>query len=596
MKLSDYVIHTLAAHGVGTVFGISGGAAVHLFESIGRHAQMTYCCPSHEQTAATAADGYARVSGTLGVCLSTSGPGATNLLTGICSAYYDSIPVLALTGQVATHRLRGERDVRQVGFQETDVVAIFGSITKYAVQVLDPTRIRYELEKAIYLAFEGRPGPVLLDLPDDLQRMEIEPHELERFIPPAAVSTWATANETALLLEVLERAERPLVILGAGLTTPRVDRELTAFITRYQLPMVQTWPAIDLLPDDHPLKFGPFGVYGPRSGNLSVQNADVILALGTRLSQNLTGGILASFAREATIAMVDIDRGELDKFDGRGLHIDIRIKALLQDFFQAVNDLDYRPRRPREPWMNTLAHWKACYPVQADIKAPAPHGTVDAYACVSALSHVLDEQATVFVDTGGTLTWTMNGIRTKPHQRVYSAWNNTPMGFALPAAIGAAFHDRTRSITCITGDGGLMLCLQELAVAVRHRLPIKVILFNNHSHGIQKQTLQTWLQGSYQGVDADSGLAFVDFARVVGAMDIPVITITDESLILDQFAQAYAMTGPVFCNVEINPEQKLYPVLKYGAPLEMQMPALPAGTIEREMMVAPYLDQALLTK
>ncbi len=594
MKLADYVIERLAQSGVRTVFGISGGAAVHFFNAIGQRSDMEYCCPSHEQTAATAADGYARVSGQLGVCLTTSGPGATNLLTGIASAYYDSIPVLALTGQVATHRLRGARDVRQVGFQETDIVAIFRPITKYAVQILDPQRIRYELEKALYLAMADRRGPVLLDIPDDLQRAEIDPATLEAFIPPQAVPAENLQRDVARLLESLASAKRPLVILGAGLTTPRLDAELAQFIARFGLPMLQTWPAIDLVSDEHPLKFGPFGVYGPRSGNFAVQNADWILALGTRLSQNLTGGILPAFAREASIAMVDIDRGELEKFAGRGLQIDLPIQASLQDFFATINVAAYQPSHSLQAWLERLRAWKKNYPVESDIPEPIPPTGIDAYASLDAISQALPSNAHIFVDTGGTLTWTLNGLRTKPDQRVFSAWNNTPMGYALPAAIGAAGYDPTLPLTCITGDGGLMLCLQELALLVKHHFPIKVLLFNNHSHGIQKQTLQTWLNASYHGVDEASGLAFVDFPRVAAAIGLPVVTIDNRVEMEQQLRTVYATPGPVFCNIEINPEQKLYPVLKFGAALEAQLPALAPESIEPPMLIAPYRPPTVL--
>jgi acetolactate synthase-1/2/3 large subunit len=592
MKLTDYIAQFLAARGVTHAFGMSGGAAVHMFDSIDRHPGMEIISMTHEQCAAMAADGYARASGKIGVAVTTSGPGATNLLTGTCCSYYDSVPTLMLTGQVATHRLKGDRKVRQVGFQETDVVAIFSPVTKYAAQLTEAKSIRYHLEKAYHLAFEGRPGPVLLDIPDDLQRAEIEPDELNGFTPETARDVVKElAGDVAALLKLIEDAERPVLVLGGGLKTPAVGPILQECVERLGIPALVSWAGVDLLAADHPLRVGPFGVYGPRAGNFAVQNADLLIALGTRLSQNLTGGILSSFAREATIVMVDTDEHEMSKFDGRGIDVQVRIKARLTDFFAALRPKLSSWKSPGwAEWKSKIQHWKQVFPPDTSPRAVTDHAYVDAYDFVRALSGVLPEGALLYVDTGGNLTWTCNGLVPKRGQNVHSAWNNTPMGYALPASIGAAMHNPQRSLTCVTGDGGLMLCLAELATVAKHRLPVKILLFNNHSHGIQKQTLETWLNGRYVGVDPRSGLAFpADFTRVSEAFGIPSVTIDGRQPIAAELAKVYAQSGPVFVNVEINPDQKLYPVLKFGAALENQMPALDPAKLRDEMVVEGYV-------
>jgi acetolactate synthase-1/2/3 large subunit len=591
MKLTDYVAQFLAARGVTHAFGISGGAAVHMFDSIDRHPDMEIVAMSHEQCAAMAADGYARASGRLGVAISTSGPGATNLLTGTCSSYYDSIPTLMLTGQVATHRLRGGRRVRQAGFQETDVVSIFAPVTKYAVQLEDPSRIRYHLEKAYHLAFAGRPGPVLLDLPDDLQRAEIDPDALAGFEPEIGPPEGDVLNaQITQLLDLITAAQRPLVVLGAGLKTPAVGPILQRCLDRWGIPALLSWAATDLLPADHPLRVGTFGVYGPRAGNFAVQNADLIIALGTRLSQNMTGGILSSFARAATIAMVDADEHEMSKFDGRGINVSLRLRARLTDFLAVLEPRLLNWAAPDwAPWQRQIRHWQAAFAPDASPRAPGTDAAVDAYDFMRALSGVLPEGALLFVDTGGNLTWTCNGLAPKRGQNLHSAWNHTPMGYAVPAAIGASKYNPARPLTCITGDGGLMLCLSELATIAAHQLPVKVLLFNNHSHGIQKQTLETWLNGRYVCVDPGSGLAFPsDFPAVARSLGLPTATIDGRQPLDAALAEIYARPGPVFVNVEINPDQKLYPVLKFGAALENQMPALPAETIAAEMIIPPF--------
>lgn len=589
MKLSDYVIDFLARRGVTHVFGMSGGAAVHLFDSASRHQTLDYVCSQHEQSAAISADGYTRATGRMGVAITTSGPGATNLLTGTCCSYFDSVPTLMLTGQVATHRLKGDRAIRQMGFQETDVLSIFSSVTKYAAQVRDARDIRRHLEEAWYWAFEGRPGSVLIDLPDDLQRAEVDPDALEGFTPPeAALDRVRLEGEIGRLMALAGDAKRPALVLGGGFHTPKVGPEIGELIQQLGWPVLQTWAALDLLPANDPLRVGPFGVYGPRLGNFVVQNADLLVCLGTRLSQNVTGGLLHTFARDARIVMIDAARGELDKFDGRGIDIHLRIEARLDEMVPAwLARIGNKPSTPIDDWHARIEHWRKVLPEDRPQQATATAGFVDAYDLVDKLSDVLPEGELIFVDTGGNLTWTCNGLKVKRNQRLISAWNNTPMGYALPAAIGAAFVPNSPGITCIIGDGGLAICLAELATLVHHRLPIKVLVFNNHGHGIQKQTLETWLGGRYVGVDGPSGLAMPPVGPVASAMGLKVVDISATPDIAAKLKEAYAQPGPVLCNIEINPAQKLYPVLKFGSPLEDQLPALPADFLAREMIVAP---------
>lgn len=591
MKLSDYVADFLSRHGVGCAFGMSGGAAVHLFDSIDRQPGMRILSMTHEQCAAMAADGYARATGGIGVAVTTSGPGATNLLTGTCCSFYDSIPTLMLTGQVATHRLKGARPVRQMGFQETDVVSIFRPVTKYAAQLSQPGDVRRELEQCLFWAQEGRPGPVLLDIPDDLQRAEVDPGSMPAFVPPAAL---AGPEDLDSLLECLFRelaaSRRPLLVLGGGLKTPPLGPELLEFVEKLGVPVLTSWAGVDLIPANHLLRVGPFGVYGPRAGNFAVQNADFVLAMGTRLSQNLTGAVLRSFARQARIAVVDVDSGELDKFDGRGLVIGLKIRARAGDFLrQALPRLVSWSAPDWSGWKAKIVHWQKAFPRDRSPRSAAAVSSLDAEDFIGALSRALPEDALVFVDTGGNLTWTCNHIRPKSGLRLFSAWNNTPMGYALPAAIGAACVPGVREVTCIIGDGGLMLCLGELATVVRQGLRLRIFLINNHSHGIQKQTLETWLGGRFVGVDPASGLAFPpDFDKVGQAMGLPSVRLDRTRDLEGELQKIYGTNGPAFVNVEINPDEKLYPVLKFGSALEDQLPSLPRETILGEMLIPPY--------
>ena len=595
MKLSHYIAEFLAVRGVTHAFGMSGGAAVHMFDSIDRRSDIEIISMTHEQCAAMAADGYARASGKMGVAICTSGPGATNLLTGTCCSYYDSIPTLMLTGQVSTHRLKGSILVRQLGFQETDVVSIFQSVTKHAVQLNKPEDIRLLLEEAFFIAFDGRPGPVLIDIPDDLQRADIDPAKLIGYIPPNHHDDGRYLNQQidSLLLQI-KQATRPVLILGGGLKTPYVGYQLIECIDRLGIPVLLTWAGLDLLPFDHPLRVGTFGVYGSRAGNMTVQNADLVIALGTRLSQNLTGGILSSFARNATIAMVDVDAHEMNKFDGKGVQVDLRIQTRLDIFIEKLRTRLNEPNdQAVSSWQHKLSYWKDLFPKDLSPQPVIIMPYVDAGDFISALSDFLPTDALLYVDTGGNLTWTCNSLANRFGQGVHSAWNHTPMGYSLPASIGAAMYNRKRGVTCITGDGGLMICLAELASIVYHQLPIKIFLFNNHSHGIQKQTLETWLDGRKVGVDPSSGVAFPkEWIEVAKSFGLLTFTINSAESISEVLLRVYDEIGPVFINVEINPDQKLYPVLKFGEALENQLPQLKDIVINNEMMIPPFQQKS----
>jgi acetolactate synthase-1/2/3 large subunit len=486
-----------------------------------------------------------------------------------------------LTGQVATHRLKGDRKVRQVGFQETDVLSIYSSVTKYAAQVLDPSRIAYELDRAYAQAQEGRPGPVLVDIPDDLQRAEVEPAVLARYRAPPETGDSRLGAHVAELLDRIRSAHRPVIVLGGGFSTPRASGPLRTLLTRLGVPVLQTWAGLDLVPFDWPNRVGTFGVYGPRLGNFVVQHADLVVCLGTRLSQNLTGGLLHTFAPRARIAMVDVDQGEMDKFDGRGIEISDRIACRMDDFLDAAlaasSELEVADI---SAWLGTIARWRSELPDDTPAVPADDRGFVDAHFFVRELSALLADDEIVFIDTGGNLTWTCNNLRVKGDQRVLSAWNFTPMGYAVPAGLGGSAAAPDRPVTCITGDGGLQLCIGELATVLRYNVPLKIVLFNNHGHGIQKQTLETWLDGNYAGVDGPSGLGLCDFPQVAKAMGFPVVTISRSSDVAHKLKEVYATRGPVFCNVEINPNQKLYPVLKYGASLDEQMPLIPKERLD----------------
>ncbi len=585
MKLSDYVIDFLVKEGIQHCFVVSGGAVIHLIDSAAQHPGMTPICSQHEQHSGAEADGYARVSQNLGLAMVTSGPGASNLTTSICNAYFDSIPAIFITGQVATFRLKPSKAIRQKGFQETDVVSIFKPITKYAVQIRNPLKVKYELQKALHLARSGRPGPVVIDFPDDLQRVEVNPEKLKGYQPPQKSASPVPTAKVSRVLQLLRNAKRPVLILGAGVRMARAQEAAIEFARQYGLPVVLTWGGMDLLEFSDLLNMGPVGVCGPRSGNFALQNADVILALGTRLSQMITGGKQNLFAVKAKKIMVDIDPLELTKFTKNDFKLDVALACDMKDFFKAAQKVRVKTSGDRLiSWRNKIREWQQQYPI-----CPPEYyerkEKVNPYVFVKEFSRQATEGAVIVTDTGANIAWTLTAFEVKRNQRIFSAWNHSPMGFAVPGAIGAAFATK-QDVYCLIGDGGLMMCLQELATVKRHQLPIKIFVFNNHGHGIQKQTIDTWLNSRYMAVDEPTGLCFPDFEQMGKAFGLTVFTISKHSELAATISQVLAFDGPVLCNVEIVENQRIVPMLKFGAGLEDLDPKIPPKELAAVMAVS----------
>jgi acetolactate synthase-1/2/3 large subunit len=534
-----------------------------------------------------AADAYSRVTGNLGAAISTSGPGATNMITGICCAYYDSIPVIYITGQVATFRLKGNSGVRQLGFQETDVVEICKPITKYAVRVDSPIKIRYELEKAVYLARSGRPGPVLIDIPDNIQREEIESEQLEAFVPEQmSMDTSCLYAQVDRCIHLIKKAKRPVLILGWGIRLAKAEEEAEKLIYKLSFPVAPTWAMMDFLSSGHSLLAGPFGTHGTRYGNFAVQNADLIFAIGARLDTRQTGTPITTFARKAKKIVVDIDTNELKKFKMLGMDVDLLIQADAKDFIQVLNHrIKGASLSDVSDWKDKITTWKQRFP----ICLPEYHKEkrLNPYVFVKALSKVSKKGDMIFVDTGCAIAWVMQAFEFKNGQRLFHDFNNTAMGYALPASIGACFALKRHPIICITGDGALQMNIQELATVIRHELPIKIFLFNNHGYGMVQQTQEQWLDSRYYATTVEGGLAFPDFVKVAKAYGYKLLVIADNRELPAKIQQVFDMKGPVFCDVEISPKHRVIPLVKFGRPIEDAETLLSRKEFLQNMIVEP---------
>ncbi len=583
MKLSDYIAGFLHRQEIFHVFGITGGASAHLIDSIAEHGTLKFICAMHEQAAAMAADGYARASGGLGCAIATSGPGATNLITGICSAYYDSVPVLFLTGQVATYRMKGDSGVRQIGFQETEILPMCQSVTKYAVQISDPQMIRYELEKACFYAQNGRPGPVLIDIPDNLQREEIIPDELKSFEPDIK-KTPCDIDRLMACVELMQRAKRPVIIFGWGIHAAKAYEEAVHLVEKTGIPFVPTWATADLIASDHPQYISTFGTHGTRYANFAVQNADLILSIGSRLDTKATGSPPSTFAREAIKIMVDIDQSEIDKFSSMDVDIEHPICCDAKFFLQGLNHcLGGCSKRDYSEWLAQIESWKNRYPIcEPDYRLEKD---VNPYVFFEQLTHNLPAGQFIVADTGSTLVWLMQSYRAKKGQRLFHDWNTTAMGWALPASIGVCLANKGKDVICITGDGSLQMNLQELASVIRHDLPIKIILMNNKGYAMIQQTQEQWLGHRYHASSISGGLAFPDFIALAKVYGFPVILIKNCSDITTGIERMLKTPGFCFCNVEVDLKQRIAPMVKFGRPNEDMEPLLERDEFLRNMLV-----------
>jgi len=587
MKTSDFIAKFLADAGIDTAFVLTGGCIVHVIDSIASTHGIDYIPVQHEQAGAMAADTFSRIKGTAGLALATSGPGATNLVTGVCCSFYDSIPVIVITGQVPSGQLKRSSNSRQIGFQETDVVSIFKSITKYAVLVDNAENIRFELEKAFHFATEGRPGPVLLDICDDVQRADIDPDSLRSFSEPRA-QRQSHSDQITQIIRHINDAERPVLIFGGGVRSAGEAGNLQSTVADIGIPFSLTWAVMDACSSKDPLNVGGFGVTSGRPGNFAVQNSDLLICFGTRLDTHEAGSNYATFAREAKKIIVDIDPAEQEKYKDRGLEVDLLVTADVGEVLRELVDRagELKPQN-LNAWLNRISGWKENYPICPD-EYHAQEQWVNPYVFMESLATHSVKDAIVVTDCGSNLIWTMQAFTCSGLGRIVSAFNHSPMGYSLPASIGAALASPDQQVICITGDAGLQINIQELATIQRQSLNIKIFVMNNHCHGIIQGTQDNWLESRHHASDPKlGGLPDPDFMRISNAYDIPSVSISCHEELDATLDFTLKSDGPVLCNVDLLPASQIYPKLLFGRPIEDSSPLLPREEFYENMMVKP---------
>jgi acetolactate synthase I/II/III large subunit len=609
MKLSDYVVRFVAEQGVRHVFLVVGGGAMHLNSSLANEKRLVPVCNLHEQASSIAAENYSKATNNLGVCMVTTGPGSTNAVTGVAGAWLDSTPTLYISGQVKRPDRAFDKEnkplgMRQVGVQEVDIVSIVRPITKYAVTVLEPEEIRYHLEKAVYLARTGRPGPVWVDIPLDVQAAPIEDAARLRSFDPAEVAEANSRRFTAAQLDEavtsviaeLNRAERPMLLIGNGIRLARAEKEMEQLCRLLDIPVEVTWLAIDLVADDDPLYVGRPGTIAQRGANFAIQNCDFLLTIGCRLDRIVTGYAPDRFARAACKIMVDIDPAELDKMAGTIRH---PICADAGDFMRGMLARGSEiKRKDRAWWKQRCAEWKKRYPLVLP-EHKSPEGRVSVYNFADVMSNILQEGDFCISGSSGTgIELFLLAFRTKCRQRIFHTTALGAMGFGIPAAIGASLvgiaQDLNRHIVCVDGDGGFQFNIQELETVRRLQLPIKFFVLNNEGYGSIRASQTAFFGSCMIGCDEGTGQTLPDVRRVAEAYGIATDVITTQRSLEDDIRRVIGRPGPVVCDVHVLLDEVRQPRLSsvqlpdgsfVSKPLEDLWPFLDRAEFKANMLV-----------
>lgn len=592
VRVADYIFSAIADLGVDHVFMLPGGGAMHLNDGLVCEKRLTPVHCHHEQACGIAAEAYGRIRENFGVCVVTSGPGATNVLTPVAAAWIESIPMLVISGQVKRPDLLNSRALRQGGVQEVDIVPMVRSVTKYAVTIDDPQQVRYHLERALYEMLNGRAGPVWLDVPLDVQAAQIAPDTLPGFTPSADEGNADLANSAQEVMALLAQAERPLILAGHGVRLAGAAKVLLAEAERLQVPVATTWNALDMIPADHPLYAGRPGVVALRPGNFAVQNCDLLISIGCRLDNIITAYNPKGFARAAKKVVVDVDQNEIDKLD---MDISLGVAADAADFLAALAAVPALPDAGRyAAWRARCADWKQRYPVNDGKPFPAS-GVIDHYHFVAALSDAIPRDTLIATGSSGLAVEVFYTVfQNKPGQRVFLTSGMGAMGYGLPAAIGACFANDKKPMVAVESDGSLQLNLQELATMKAQNLPICLVIMNNGGYASIRNTQRNYFAGRYIGTGPEAGLMLPDLEQVAATYGLPFKRISDASDLARVLNDVAAQPRAMIVDVQLTPNEVLAPKCAalpqadgamLSMPLEDMSPLLSLVQLQAEMSI-----------
>lgn len=597
IRVADYIADFLVKNGIDTVFTVTGGGAMHLNDGFGHKEGLTCIYNHHEQASAIAAESYARINNKMAAVCVTTGPGGTNAITGVVGAWLDSIPMIIISGQVrydTTARSTG-LNIRALGDQEFDITKAVNCMTKYSEMVIDPLKIKYCLKKAIYLAKEGRPGPCWLDIPLNVQGANIDTDDLIEFDSNDLSVNKKDNIDSKMINEIIEKlkeAKRPVINAGSAIRTSGGFKVFKRLIEKLNIPVVTCWNSIDLIETDHPLYVGRAGIMGDRAGNFAVQNSDLVISLGSRLSIRQVGYNYKTWAKNAYTIVVDIDREELKK---PTLHVDMPICADVKVVMEKLeNDLDKDTFKfSRNEWINKCREWKKKYPVVSD-KNYVDKNKVNVYAFINELSNLLPEEYVTVVGNGSACVVGSQAYIIKNKQRFIINSAIASMGYDLPAAIGACIANGKKELICITGDGSIQMNIQELQTILTNKLPIKIFIINNEGYHSIRQTQKNYFKDNLVGVGVDShDLEFPNFKKLAYAYGYKYFSCTRNKKLNKCINDVINFSGPLICEVYVDKEQNFEPKASskrlddgtmVSAPLEDLAPFLSREELKENMI------------
>jgi acetolactate synthase-1/2/3 large subunit len=588
MKLSDYVVGFVADLGVKHVFVVTGGGAMHLNDSLARCERLEFICNHHEQACAIAAENYAKATNNLGVAMVTTGPGGTNAITGLAGAFLDSTPCLFLSGQVKRADRMFSADgtplgVRQRGPQELDIISVVRPLTKYAVTVTDPASIRYHLEKAVHLALSGRPGPVWIDLPLDIQASSIDEESLAGFQPePAPANDGQLREQVRRVIEKFNSSRRPFLLLGNGVRLAHAEKEFRELATLLDAPVGTTWVAMDLFGEENALCMGRPGTLAPRGANFAMQNSDFLLTIGARMDVPVAGWNPHELARGAYKVMVDVDAAELRKLsDVVQMPVCIDAGNFLREMLAQKSSIAASDRRD---WKARCEDWKARYPIiHAEHRQ---NGPVSIYHLAEVISQaVRPEDQIVSGSSGIGIEIFLVAYPSKTGQRIFHTAGLGAMGYGIAASIGVSLATGRSRTICVKGDGGFQMNIQELATIAHHRLPLKFFVLNNGGYAAIRGSQNSFFGGANIGCDPKTGLTLPDVCEVARAYGLSTARIEDQTDLLGQVKRVLDMPGPVVCDVRVLAEEARAP--------RVTSIQLPNGSIKSKPLedLWPFLDR-----
>ncbi len=580
MKVSDYIADFFASKNVNIIFGYIGGMITHLVDSIDRHPELFFIQTYHEQSAAIAAEGYARETRNIGVAISTSGPGATNMITGIANAYFDSIPVIYITGQVNSYEYKYQKPVRQLGFQETDVVEVVRPITKYAIMIDNPDNICYELEKAYYIALNGRMGPVLLDIMMDVQRAEIDPSQQKHFFPDQKRITALTLKQKEEISVLVQSAKRPMIVVGGGMIASDCIDKLFELNQKLNIPVVCSLMGKSAYPEDDSNFIGMIGSYGNRCANIAIANSDLLIALGTRLDTRQTGAKYQNFLKHGKIIHVDIDPGELQ---GHRLENRLQIEQDVSVFIEFMSSEELMFQNYSE-WNVYIASIKDKYNQKREVERFVENKKP--YKLIETINKYSKSNDIFCSDIGQNQMWTAQMLELTKGQRYFTSGGLAPMGYSIPAAVGAAFGNKERSVWALCGDGGFHISVQSLMLISQYNLPVKVVVINNESLGMITQFQELYFNKNMVATTSGGGYLVPKLEKISEAYNLPYYRVNVKCLGDVDFMQAIFSKRNCIIEFLTEGETKVSPKLEFDKNIENPSPYLDDNELRANMIVS----------